>query len=123
MLATYSSAIYTVGMSIRPMQEATFLILTALADGSQHGYGIIGEVAGISGGRVRLRAGTLYTALDRLRSDGLIDVDREEVVDNRLRRYYRLTPEGGQRLAAEAARLQANATAALTRLNPGLGVI
>ena len=105
------------------MQEATFLILTALADGTQHGYGIISEVAKISGNRVRLRAGTLYTALDRLRSDGLIDVDREEVVDNRLRRYYRLTPEGGQRLAAEAARLQANATAALTRLNPGLGVV
>jgi DNA-binding PadR family transcriptional regulator len=44
-------------------------------------------------------------------------------VDNRLRRYYRLTPAGGRRLAAEAARLQANARAALTRLNPGLGAI
>ena len=99
------------------MQEASFLILTALADGSQHGYGIISEVADISEGRVRLRAGTLYTALDRLRADGLIDVDREEIVDNRLRRYYRLTPAGGHRLAAEAARLQANARAAMTRLN------
>ena len=105
------------------MQEATFLILTALADGSQHGYGIISEVAEISGTRVRLRAGTLYTALDRLRADGLIEVDREEVVDNRLRRYYRLTPEGGHRLAAEAARLQANANAALQRLNPSFGVV
>lgn len=105
------------------MQEATFLILTALASGSQHGYGIIGEVSGISGGRVQLRAGTLYTALDRLRADKLIDVDREEVVDNRLRRYYRLTPLGGERLAAEAARLQANAHAAMRRLNPALGVI
>ena len=91
------------------MQEATFLILTALADGSQHGYGIIAEVQEISGGRVRLRAGTLYTALDRLRADGLIGVDREEIVESRLRRYYRLTPEGPGRLAAEAARLQANA--------------
>ncbi len=105
------------------MQEATFLILTALAAGSQHGYGIISEVTEISGGRVRLRAGTLYTALDRLRADGLIDVDREEIVDNRLRRYYRLTPLGGQRLAAEAARLQANAHAAMRRLNPALGMI
>jgi DNA-binding PadR family transcriptional regulator len=105
------------------MQEATFLILTALASGSQHGYGIVGDVADISAGRVTLRAGTLYTALDRLRADGLIDVDREEVVDNRLRRYYRLTPEGGRRLAAEAARLQANARAAMKRLNPALGVI
>jgi DNA-binding PadR family transcriptional regulator len=105
------------------MQEATFLILTALADGAQHGYGIISDVAGISGGRVRLRAGTLYTALDRLKVDGLIDVDREEIVDNRLRRYYRLTPAGGRRLAAEAARLQANARAAMARLKPALGVI
>jgi DNA-binding PadR family transcriptional regulator len=105
-------------MTERAMQEATFLILTALADGSQHGYGIIAEVQEISGGRVRLRAGTLYTALDRLRADGLIEVDREEIVEGRLRRYYQLTPEGTRRLAAEAARLQANARAALTRLKP-----
>jgi DNA-binding PadR family transcriptional regulator len=109
-------------MTERAMQEATFLILTALADSTQHGYGIIAEVQQISGGRVRLRAGTLYTALDRLRADGLIGVDREEIVEGRLRRYYRLTPEGAGRLAAEAARLQANARAALARLKP-LGVV
>ena len=99
------------------MQEATFLILTALAAAAQHGYGIITDVQQISGGRVRLRAGTLYTALDRLRAEDLIAVDREEIVDGRLRRYYRLTPTGSQLLAAEAARLQANAAAALSRLN------
>jgi DNA-binding PadR family transcriptional regulator len=104
------------------MQEASFLILTALAAGSQHGYGIITDVQGISGGRVRLRAGTLYTALERLRVDGFIDVDREEIVGNRLRRYYRLTPAGTKQLAAEAARLQANAAAALARLSPSTGV-
>jgi DNA-binding PadR family transcriptional regulator len=110
-------------MAERAMQEATFLILTALAAGSQHGYGIIREVAQISGGRVRLRAGTLYTALDRLRSDDLVGVDREDIVDGRLRRYYRLTPGGGTRLAAEAARLQANATAAMRRLSPAGGMV
>ncbi len=104
------------------MQEATFLILTALAADSQHGYGIISDVAGISDGRVRLRAGTLYTALDRLRDDGLIEVDREEVVDSRLRRYYRLTPAGSERLAEEAARLQANAYVAMSRLDLDGGV-
>ena len=105
------------------MQEATFLILTALATTSQHGYGIITDVTQISGGRVRLRAGTLYTALDRLRCDELIAVDREEIVDNRLRRYYRLTPGGVKRLAVEAARLHANATAALRRLSPAGGLV
>jgi len=110
-------------MAKRAMQEATFLILTALAAGSQHGYGIIADVTRISDGRVRLRAGTLYTALDRLREDELIGVDREEIVDNRLRRYYRLTPAGESQLATEAARLHANATAALSRLNPAGGLI
>ena len=46
-------------MAKRTMQEATFLILTALAAGSQHGYGIISDVAEISGGRVKLLAGEL----------------------------------------------------------------
>ena len=97
------------------------MILTALADGSQHGYGIITDVREISGGRVRLRAGTLYTALDRLRADELIAVDREEVVDGRLRRYYRLTPAGTRRLAAEAARLQAACRRRADAVEPGRG--
>ena len=101
----------------RAMQEATFLILTALAAGAQHGYGIILDVKEISGGRVQLRAGTLYTALDRLCADELIAADREEIVDNRLRRYYRLTPAGTRLLAEEAARLQAHAAVALRRLD------
>jgi DNA-binding PadR family transcriptional regulator len=101
------------------MQEATFLILTALAGGSQHGYGIITDVEQISKRRVRLRPGTLYTALDRLRADSLIEVDREEIVDSRLRRYYRLTLTGEERLAEEAARLHSNARVAMSRLHPG----
>ncbi len=104
------------------MQEATFLILTALAGGSQHGYGIISDVEHISQGRVRLRAGTLYAALDRLRADRLIEADREEVVENRLRRYYKLTPTGAERLAEEADRLRTNVRAALSRLRLGGGM-
>jgi DNA-binding PadR family transcriptional regulator len=107
----------------RTMQEATFMILTALAAGSQHGYGIITDVQAISAGRVQLKTGTLYAALDRLRADKLIEVDREEIVDSRLRRYYRLTPAGGEMLAAEAARLQANARVAMSRLKPTAGTV
>ena len=77
-------------MTTHGLQEATLLVLTALSRGSRHGYGIITDVQQISGGRVTLRAGTLYTALDRLRAAGLIGVDREEVADGRPRRYYRL---------------------------------
>jgi PadR family transcriptional regulator len=80
-------------MTTHGLQEATLLVLTALSRGSQHGYGIITDAKQISGGRVTLRAGTLYTALDRLRAAGLIGVDREEVAAGRLRRYYRLVPQ------------------------------
>ncbi|NUT51865.1 MAG: PadR family transcriptional regulator [Saccharothrix sp.] len=98
------------------MREPTFLILTALADRPQHGYGILRDVEEISGGRLRLRAGTLYTALDRLSADGWVAVDREEVVDGRLRRYYRLTDQGAAGLTAEVARLRANTLTAQRRL-------
>jgi DNA-binding PadR family transcriptional regulator len=98
------------------MQEPTFLILTALAAGPQHGYGIISDAERISAGRTRLRAGTLYAALDRLQSDGLIAADREEIVDGRLRRYYRLTPDGASILAAEVERLRQRTDVATRRL-------
>jgi DNA-binding PadR family transcriptional regulator len=103
-------------MNRTAIQEPTFLILTALAAGPQHGYGIMTDVARISGDRVKLRAGTLYAALDRLRAEGIIDVDREEIVDSRLRRYYKLTQDGVRVLDEEASRMQANATVAVSRL-------
>jgi DNA-binding PadR family transcriptional regulator len=103
-------------MRDRPLQEPTFLILTALAAGPQHGYGIMTDVEEISAGRLRLRAGTLYAALDRLDTDGLVAQDREEVVGGRLRRYYRLTPDGTAVLAAETQRIRANAAVAAKRL-------
>jgi DNA-binding PadR family transcriptional regulator len=103
-------------MTRTSIQEPTFLILTALAAGPQHGYGIMNDVAQISGDRVKLRAGTLYAALDRLRADGIVDVDREEIVESRLRRYYKLTQDGASVLAAEADRLTANVKVATSRL-------
>jgi DNA-binding PadR family transcriptional regulator len=104
------------------VQEPTFLILTALAGRPQHGYGIITDVARISDGEVRLRAGTLYAALDRLQAEGLVKVDREEVVQARLRRYYTLTNAGADQLAAEVQRLRRHANAAARRLRAA-GVI
>ena len=70
----------------------------------------------VAGHRLGDGAGTLYAALDRLGGDGLVEEDHEEVVDGRLRRYYRLTEAGGHRLEAEVDRLRANTTAAARRL-------
>src|SRR5262245_57628907 len=99
-----------------PLQEPTFLILTALAGGPVHGYGVIQQVTELSEGRVVLRPGTLYGALDRLVEQGHVCVDREEIVDGRLRRYYRLTDEGAGLLAEQARRMANNAQIATARL-------
>ena len=98
------------------MREATFLILTALADRPRHGYGIIQEVTLLSGGRVTLLPGTLYTALDRLAAQSLVELDHEEVIDGRLRRYYRLCVNGRTELAHQSERLRQLASAADSRL-------
>ncbi|WP_433224148.1 PadR family transcriptional regulator [Dactylosporangium sp. CS-047395] len=103
------------------MREPTFLILTALADAPRHGYGILHEVSALSGGRVSLLTGTLYTALDRLAAEGLVEQDREEIVDGRARRYYRLTSAGLTALTAETARLRELTAAAEDRLRLAQG--
>jgi PadR family transcriptional regulator, regulatory protein PadR len=100
------------------MREPTFLLLSALADGRQHGYSLLQGVATLSRGRVRLRPGSLYGALDRLAREGLVEEAGTEVVDGRRRRYYDLTEAGVQALTDQARRLQDNvaiATAALRR--------
>ena len=100
------------------MTGQAFFVLTALADGPRHGYGIVGEVAELSQGRVKLKIGGLYGVLDRLTAEGLIEPDREEAHGGRLRRYYRLTRDGRGALAKEAE-LRA-ATARVVRVRLGL---
>jgi DNA-binding PadR family transcriptional regulator len=98
------------------LRAPAVLVLTSLAGGPQHGYAVIEDVLRISGGKVRLHTGTLYALLDRLREGDLIEVDREEVVASRLRRYYRLTNAGAERLTSEASQMQRTAEAATSRL-------
>ncbi|GAA4693387.1 PadR family transcriptional regulator [Phytohabitans rumicis] len=87
------------------IREPTYFTLAALMDGALHGYAIIKRAEGLSGGRVRMAAGTLYAALDRLAAEGLIRVVDEEIVNGRARRYYELTVEGVAALRAEADRM------------------
>ena len=99
------------------MREPTWFILTALAGRAQlHGYGITQDVGQLSEGRVQLRAGTLYAALDRLVAEGLVEAVGDEVVDGRHRRYYALTGAGRRILAEEAARRARLSRQALRRL-------
>ncbi|CAO1649008.1 helix-turn-helix transcriptional regulator [Salinibacterium sp. NG22] len=99
------------------MREPTFWVLTVLMGGRRHGYALIEEARILSEGRVNLKVATLYASLDRLGSQGWVILDGDEVVDGRLRRYFRITDEGAARLESEVNRLEANARQARARLD------
>jgi len=80
--------------------------MAALASESQHAREIVARVREMSRGRVELRAGTLFTVLDKLCADDLVRVDRDELVDGRFLRYYRLSSASSSR-PVESARLAA----------------
>lgn len=50
-------------------------------------------------GQVSPPIGSLYRVIDAMARDQLIEADHEEIVDGRLRRYYRLTEHGRAELA------------------------
>ena len=93
-----------------------FQILLSLAGGSRHGYAIILDIEGRTGGEMRLTASTLYAALKRLLDQDLIEelAPPPDESDSR-RRYYQLTPAGLAAGKAEAARLDALAEQARAR--------
>ena len=78
------------------------LLLATLDGGPRHGYAVKEALREGSGGRFDLPTGTIYPALRRLESGGLITGSWSEV-DGRRRRNYRLTPAGRKRLAAAHA--------------------
>lgn len=88
-----------------PLTHVVYHILLSLSGATRHGYGIIKDVAEVTGGRLELEAGTLYAAVKRLKDDGWIEeVDGPGDADAR-RRYYALTPSGRRVLRAESERL------------------
>ena len=91
-----------------PLTPAVFHVLVALADGDKHGYAILKEVAGQTGGEVQLSTGTLYTIIKRLLVGGFITEVRGAAGkgDDARRRYYRLTARGRETAVAEARRLE-----------------
>ena len=77
------------------------LVLQTLARGTQHGYGITCHILAASDHQLRVEEGSLYPALRRMESAGLIKAEWKRSENNRRARYYRLTTKGLERLAKE----------------------
>ena len=83
------------------LTETTYYILLSLYE-PLHGYGIMQRAAELSGGRVRLAAGTLYGALNALVDKGWIAL----LPGEGRKKEYKLTPKGLEILKKELARLR-----------------
>ncbi len=86
------------------------LLLAVVAEGPVHGYALMERLRARSGGRFDLPEGTVYPALHRLESDGLLQ-SRWIVVGGRKRRQYELTDRGRAQLGERSQEWRAFASA------------
>ncbi len=84
-----------------PLSESGYYILVSLTV-DRHGYGIMQNVDELTGGRLRIGAGTLYGTMQKLETEKLIEASGE--IDRR--KMYRLTDRGWQLLTMEIKRLE-----------------
>lgn len=91
-----------------PLPTAAFQIMLALADRELHGYAIMRQVEEQTNGRMRLGPGTLYSSIQGMLEEGLIEEingSSDAEAGRERRRYYRLTSSGRKLARAEAERL------------------
>ena len=93
-----------------PLSANDFHILLVLSEGELYGYALLKAIEAESGGAVRPDLGTLYRALARLSSEGLLTQTVPHVAPapspGRERRYYDTTALGRAVLLAEVDRLR-----------------
>ncbi|MBQ6899587.1 MAG: helix-turn-helix transcriptional regulator [Firmicutes bacterium] len=86
---------------LKNLTEPMYYILLALQR-ENHGYGIMQEIEELTGGRVIVGAGTLYTLLGRFEKEEII----EQVAEEERRKTYIITEKGRQLLDEEIQRLR-----------------
>jgi DNA-binding PadR family transcriptional regulator len=104
----------------RPLPPLLLQILLTLADGERHGYAILREIR--SGKKVVAvpGAGSLYGAIQKLLNEGAIVESRDRPdphLDDKRRRYYRITDLGLRLAAEEVERLREVVQSASTKLS------
>ena len=77
------------------------LVLKTLSLAPMHGWGISQRIQQISDGVLAVNQGSLYPALQRLETEGLISSSWGTTESNRRARYYRITAAGRRALREE----------------------
>ncbi|AXT57365.1 PadR family transcriptional regulator [Aquimarina sp. MMG015] len=94
------------------------IILKLLEESDKmYGYEITQKVKEITKGELNITEGALYPALHKLEAEGLLDVEMQKV-DNRLRKYYKLTEKGTKETANRLTELEEYIRTMQTIINP-----
>ena len=94
------------GKKVEPLTESYFYILLCLANGPNHGYGIMQRTKELSAGEVKIGSGTMYGATGNMTKKGWIVESNGSTEDSDRRRMYELTEEGREILDMEIRRLR-----------------
>src|SRR6266496_1422201 len=94
------------------------LILRTLQWGAQHGYAIGQTIRVQSSEVLKVEAGSLYPALQRLAKKGWVTAKWAQTAANQRAKFYRLTPEGKKQLLREESRWTELVNAISRVMNP-----
>ncbi|WP_313808105.1 helix-turn-helix transcriptional regulator [Flavobacterium sp.] len=87
--------------------------------GRMYGYEITQKVKEITNGELAITEGALYPALHKLEAEGFLEVEVEKV-DNRIRKYYKLTENGQKEVVNRLSELEEFIRNMQTLVNPKL---
>ncbi|OQD44231.1 MULTISPECIES: PadR family transcriptional regulator [Flavobacteriaceae] len=96
---------------------STIILKLLDEEGKMYGYEITQKVKQLTKGELKITEGALYPALHKLEAEGLLDVEVAKV-DNRLRKYYKLTEQGEKETVNRLAELEEFIRSMETLLNP-----
>lgn len=107
-ICIHRKSMYICSMYSKELLKGTLsaIVLKLLAEnGKMYGYQITQMVKQLSDNKILLKEGSLYPALHKLKDEGLITVETENI-GKRVRHYYTLTQEGIKVKDAKEAELK-----------------
>lgn len=96
---------------------ATIILKLLNENDKMYGYEITQKVKVITNGELKITEGALYPALHKLEADGLLQVEVKKV-DNRLRKYYKLTEQGNKETVSKLEELESYIKTMQQFINP-----
>ena len=100
---------------------ATIILKLLSQQDKMYGYEITQKVKGLTKGELNITEGALYPALHKLEAEGVLEVEVMRV-DNRLRKYYKLTEKGEKETVSKLAELEEYIKNMQVLFNPKFGL-